>query len=161
MTSARRPAGAPDEEPRPAGAPDRVGEAAAAGPGDGGFPPDSGDKAPTEPQGGSDDESTAAVDADLDALIEDVRRERDEYLEIAQRARADFENYRKRAAREASDAERRGKAGLARELVPALDNPERAPRSSGIDPAALDRPDAPGEATSEEVSAQEALARGV
>src|SRR3954452_18093476 len=161
MTSARRPAGAPDEEPRPAGAPDRVGEAAAAGPGDGGFPPDSGDKAPAEPQGGSDDESAAAVDADLDALIADVRRERDEYLEIARRARADFENYRKRAARDAKDAERRGKAGLARELVPALDNLERALRSAGVYPEAMAPSGETAEVPSEEVSAHEALARGV
>ncbi len=65
------------------------------------------------------------VDADLDALA-DVTRERDEYLELAQRARADFENFRKRAARDAADAERRGKAGIARDLVPVIDNLERA-----------------------------------
>ena len=56
----------------------------------------------------------------------DIKRERDEYLELAQRAKADFENYRKRAAREAADAERRGKLSLARELVPSIDNLERA-----------------------------------
>ncbi len=77
-------------------------------PRDGAFLSDSDEKAP--PAGAnSETESAAAVDADLDALLADVRRERDEYLEIAQRARADFENYRKRAAREAADAERRGK----------------------------------------------------
>jgi molecular chaperone GrpE len=81
-------------------------------------------------------------------------------LEIAQRARADFENYRKRAAREARDAERRGKVGLARELVPALDNLERALRAAGIDPEE-GTSGVPGEAPSEEVSAHEALARGV
>ena len=95
-----------------------------------GFLPDSGKNPPTR----ASSESAAAVDADLDALLADVQRERDEYLEIAQRARADFENYRKRAARETQEAERRGKAGLARELVPALDNLERALRAAGIDP---------------------------
>ena len=159
MTSARRPAGAPDEERRPAGAPEQVGEAAA-GPGDGASLPDSGKKAPTEARGGSEDESAAAVDADLDALLADVRRERDEYLEIAQRARADFENYRKRAARDAQDAERRGKAALARELLPALDNLERALRAAGIDLEPETSADQ-GEPPSEEVSAHEALARGV
>jgi molecular chaperone GrpE len=118
----------------------------------------------------------AEVENDLDALLADVTRERDEYLEIARRARADFENYRKRAAGEARDAERRGKASLARELLPALDNLERALRSTGVDPSsgrAVRDPDAPGreaenaagvgafDAPSEEVSAQEALARGV
>jgi molecular chaperone GrpE len=67
----------------------------------------------------------ATVDADLDALA-DVQRERDEYLELAQRARADFENFRKRAAGQITDAERRGKSGIARELVPVIDNLERA-----------------------------------
>jgi molecular chaperone GrpE len=73
-------------------------------------------------------DETAATDvaADLDALLEDTKRERDEYLELAQRAKADFENYRKRATREAAEAERRGKLALARELVPSLDSLERA-----------------------------------
>jgi molecular chaperone GrpE len=124
-------------------------------------------EASTEAQSGS----AAAVDADFDALLADVRRERDEYLDIAQRARADFENYRKRASREAQEAERRGKAALATELVPALDNLERALRSAGIDPEmggparGSSEPPATDEAAtdlpSEEVSAQEAFARGV
>src|SRR5919197_5580018 len=83
--------------------------------------------------GGRND--AAEVEQDLDALLADVKRERDEYLELAQRARADFENYRKRAAREVEEAERRGKASVARELLPALDNLERALRSTGLDPA--------------------------
>ena len=124
-----------------------------------GLLPDSGKNPPTRCESG--DESAAAVDADFDALLADVRRERDEYLEIAQRARADFENYRKRAARETQEAERRGKAGLARELVPALDNLERALRAAGIDPETGTTSGEPGEAPSEEVSAHEALARGV
>ena len=65
------------------------------------------------------------VERDLDELGE-AQRERDEYLELAQRTRADFENYRKRVAKETSDALARGKAELARSLLPALDNLERA-----------------------------------
>jgi molecular chaperone GrpE len=158
MTSARRPAGAPDEPKGIAGVPDegtekeRAAEAAGAGE----KAADGATDSPIE----ADIDSAAAVDADLDALLADVRRERDEYLEIAQRARADFENYRKRAARETQDAERRGKAGLARELIPALDNLERALRAAGLDPDAMGSTDS-GEAPSEEVSAHEALARGV
>jgi len=159
MTSARRPAGAPDEEPRPAGTPP---EQAAGEDGDGAILPETGAKAPPEARAGSPDESAAAVDADFDALLADVRRERDEYLEIAQRARADFENYRKRTTREQQEAERRGKAGLARELVPVPDNLERALRAAGIDPEPGPASgEEPGEAPSEEVSAHEALARGV
>ncbi len=117
------------------------------------------DRGKNPPKGES--ESAAAVDADLDALLADVKRERDEYLQLARRARADFENYRKRAAREAQEAERRGKAALARELVPALDNLERALRAAGVDPEAGPTGQGPEEAPSEEVSAHEALARGV
>jgi molecular chaperone GrpE len=118
---------------------------------------DSATKAPSD----AGDDAAARVDSDLDALLADVKRERDEYLEIAQRARADFENYRKRAARETQEAERRGKAAVARELLPALDNLERALRASGIDPDAGGNADSGGEPVSEEVSGQEALARGV
>ena len=77
------------------------------------------------------EETTASDDAqeveeDLNALLEDVKRERDEYLDLAQRAKADFENYRKRTQREAADGERRGKLALAREVVPSIDSLERA-----------------------------------
>jgi molecular chaperone GrpE len=55
-----------------------------------------------------------------------VERERDEYLDLARRAQADFENYRKRAAKEAAAAGQRAKSGLVRELLPVVDNLERA-----------------------------------
>ena len=55
-----------------------------------------------------------------------AQRERDEYLDLARRAQADFENYRKRAAREAAAAGGRAKSGLVRELLPVVDNLERA-----------------------------------
>jgi molecular chaperone GrpE len=48
------------------------------------------------------------------------------YLELAQRTQAEFENYRKRAAREAAQAGERAKANLVRELLPVVDNLERA-----------------------------------
>jgi molecular chaperone GrpE len=50
----------------------------------------------------------------------------DRYLALAQRTQADFENYRKRVARELEGAQARGVSRLATELVPALDNLERA-----------------------------------
>jgi molecular chaperone GrpE len=60
-----------------------------------------------------------------------AQRERDEYLDLARRAQADFENYRKRAAREAAAAGERAKSGLVRELLPVVDNLERALASAG------------------------------
>jgi molecular chaperone GrpE len=102
------------------------------------------------------------VEADFDRLLENTKRERDEYLGLAKRARADFENYRKRAAREASDAERRGRIAVARDLVPALDNLERALLSAGIDPGLADGGAAAArQSPTEEVSGRDALARGV
>ena len=67
--------------------------------------------------------------------------QRDQYLELAQRTQADFENYRKRVAREAALAEGRGLTRLARELLPALDNLERAlahAADGDADPALID-----------------------
>ena len=99
---------------------------------DGAFVREERTKAP-EPAADREQDSAEAVDADLAALLDDTRRERDEYLDLAKRARADFENYRKRAAQQASDAERRAKASLARDLIPAIDNLERALESAPDD----------------------------
>jgi molecular chaperone GrpE len=60
-----------------------------------------------------------------------AQRERDEYLDLARRSQADFENYRKRTAREAAAAGERAKSGLVRELLPVVDNLERALASAG------------------------------
>jgi molecular chaperone GrpE len=46
------------------------------------------------------------------------------FLELAKRTQADFENYRKRMARENAVAAERGAAKLAKELLPALDHLE-------------------------------------
>jgi molecular chaperone GrpE len=62
-----------------------------------------------------------AVEQDLEELLQRAERERDEYLTLAQRTQADFENYRKRMSREVSMAEGRGLAKLAKELLPAID----------------------------------------
>jgi molecular chaperone GrpE len=59
------------------------------------------------------------------------QRERDEYLDLARRSQADFENYRKRAAKETALAGERAKSGLVRELLPVVDNLERALASAG------------------------------
>jgi molecular chaperone GrpE len=48
------------------------------------------------------------------------------YLELAKRTQADFDNYRKRMARENAAAAQRGAARLAKELLPALDHLELA-----------------------------------
>ncbi len=80
------------------------------------------------------EEDAAEVEEDLDELALAAAK-RDEYLALAQRTQADFENYRKRVARDAAAAAERGVAKLAKELLPALDNLDRA-----LDAAAQDDP---------------------
>jgi molecular chaperone GrpE len=55
-----------------------------------------------------------------------AKRERDQYLDLAKRSQADFENYRKRAAKDIAASSARARAGLIRELLPVVDNLERA-----------------------------------
>lgn len=62
---------------------------------------------------------------DLEELTAKAQKA-DQYLELAQRTQADFENYRRRAAREAAAAQERGIVKLAKELLPAIDNLDRA-----------------------------------
>jgi molecular chaperone GrpE len=76
------------------------------------------------PEGAAGD-GAAQLEGDLDELVR-TAAQRDEYLALAQRTQADFENYRKRVAREAASAQERGAASLAKELLPALDNLDRA-----------------------------------
>ena len=82
---------------------------------------------PTAPGAGQESDGTddPVLDPELVALLEKAAKA-DEYLALAQRTQADFENYRKRAIREAAAAKDRGVAGLAKELLPALDNLDRA-----------------------------------
>jgi molecular chaperone GrpE len=61
------------------------------------------------------------------ALLE---KERDEYLADLQRVAADFENYRKRVAREQESLVARAHERLAKELLPVLDDLERALRAA-------------------------------
>ncbi|MDQ6817640.1 MAG: nucleotide exchange factor GrpE, partial [Actinomycetota bacterium] len=61
---------------------------------------------------------------DLEQLAAQAQKAQ-EYLDLAQRTKADFENYRKRAARDAASAQERGVQKLARELLPAIDNLDR------------------------------------
>ena len=70
-------------------------------------------------------EDASAVADDLESLRARAA-ERDEYLALAQRAQADFENYRRRATRETAQAMDRGAGKLAKELLPALDHLELA-----------------------------------
>jgi molecular chaperone GrpE len=79
----------------------------------------SGEEDPANEEEGLRDKEEATESAETEGSAED-------YLALAQRIQADFENYRKRAAREAAAAGERAKSGLVRELLPIVDNLERA-----------------------------------
>jgi len=55
-----------------------------------------------------------------------VTRERDEYLDALQRLKAEFDNYRKRVARDQQELAVRAHERLIREVLPVLDDLERA-----------------------------------
>jgi molecular chaperone GrpE len=88
------------------------------------------------------EEAGDEVQADLDALTA-AEQQRDEYLELAKRTQADFENYRKRMAAEVQAAGVRGKVELAGQLIGVLDTLERALEAAGIEPDGDKAPEEP------------------
>ena len=75
---------------------------------------------------GGDGLAKSSADTDDLEILRARAAERDQYLALAQRAQADFENFRRRAARETAQAMDRGAGRLAKELLPALDHLELA-----------------------------------
>ncbi|HEX5449697.1 MAG TPA: nucleotide exchange factor GrpE [Gaiellaceae bacterium] len=69
----------------------------------------------------TDDEVKEEVDE-----LADTTRERDEYLDALQRLKAEFDNYRKRVARDDAERAARTAERLLSSLVPVLDDLERA-----------------------------------
>lgn len=57
---------------------------------------------------------------------ETIRSERDRYLDALQRNRADFANYRKRAARDQAMAREHGRLSVLRSMLPLVDAVEQA-----------------------------------
>ncbi|MGZ4326206.1 MAG: nucleotide exchange factor GrpE, partial [Solirubrobacteraceae bacterium] len=83
-------------------------------------------------QAGPEQTPDDAIEDDLEQITARAKQAQ-EYLELAQRTKADFENYRKRAVREAAAAQERGVAKLAKELLPAVDNLDRALQAAQLD----------------------------
>jgi len=75
----------------------------------------------------------ASVEQDLNSLVEQARDERDQYLDLAQRTKADFDNYRKRMAAETTAARGKGKLDVAAGLIETVDNVERVLAAEEID----------------------------
>jgi molecular chaperone GrpE len=68
------------------------------------------------------EEAPAEVEPEPDT----VTRERDEYLDALLRTKAEFDNYRKRVQRDQAELHARAGERLVRELLPVLDDLERA-----------------------------------
>src|SRR3954453_18574467 len=87
----------------------------------------------TQPEAAAPAEATdeERVEQDLGELLAKGEAERAEYLALSQRTQADFENYRKRMAREVGAAESRGIAKVAKQILPAVDNLELALQAAG------------------------------
>ncbi len=70
---------------------------------------------------------------DVEQLLNDLegaRRQSDEYLNLAQRVQADFDNYRRRNNAARAEAFDEGAIALAKTLLPVIDNMERALEAS-------------------------------
>ena len=79
------------------------------------------EQVPSEPAPGDD-----AQEPDVEAELEALRHERDVLADRELRLRAEFENYRKRASRDLVEARDRSQGEMLSELLPVLDNLERA-----------------------------------
>ncbi|HEY3105885.1 MAG TPA: nucleotide exchange factor GrpE [Gaiellaceae bacterium] len=64
--------------------------------------------------------------AELAERLAEVERERDEHLDDLKRVAAEFDNYRKRVARDQQSLAARAHERLVKELLPVLDDLERA-----------------------------------
>jgi molecular chaperone GrpE len=88
---------------------------------------------PAPPAAGADQDGAQAVEEDFEALLAGAQKEKEEYLDLARRTKADFENFRKRVATDVQAAQARGKVEVAREVVDAVDNLERALEAAQTD----------------------------
>jgi len=68
----------------------------------------------------------AQTKAELEERLAEVERERDERTDDLKRVAAEFENYRKRVARDQANLAARAHERLVKELLPVLDDLERA-----------------------------------
>jgi molecular chaperone GrpE len=68
----------------------------------------------------------AQTKAELEERLAEVEKERDEHLDDLKRVAAEFENYRKRVSRDQASQAARAHERLVKELLPVLDDLERA-----------------------------------
>jgi molecular chaperone GrpE len=95
--------------------------------------PDADNDVPSCDEASGDAPADLASSMDVEALI----AERDELRDQLLRARAEFDNYRKRVARDAEQTRLRAAESLLRDLLPVADNLELALQHAGDGEAAL------------------------
>ena len=76
--------------------------------------------------GGKDDDATEAPPASLEEQLAAARQEAEDYKDRYLRARADLENFRKRSVQYVAEGVRDGLKQTFEEILPVLDNLERA-----------------------------------
>ncbi len=101
-------------------------------------------KAPDPAEDGAQDaqecvsEDGAAVQTKIDDLqkqLEAAKKQSDEYLNMAQRVQADFENFRRRNNAVRADAYEDGARAFIKTILPVMDNLERALAAESADTA--------------------------
>lgn len=101
-------------------------------------------KAPDPAEDGAQDaqecvsEDGAAVQTEIDDLqkqLEAAKKQSDEYLNMAQRVQADFENFRRRNNTVRADAYEDGARAFIKTILPVMDNLERALAAESADAA--------------------------
>jgi molecular chaperone GrpE len=75
--------------------------------------------------GDPDDPEDPRTREELLVAVREAERQRDEYLDDLRRARAEFENYRRRTARESGTARDAGRGDVATALLDVLDDLDR------------------------------------
>src|ERR1700722_5510359 len=84
---------------------------------------------PEKTTGANGAESQTPTGGDVETLkvqLQTAEKTRDEYLDLVKQTRAEFENYQKRNARALASERRFAQMPLASDLLPALDNLDRA-----------------------------------
>ena len=76
---------------------------------------------PAEEEVSAEDVELEQVEHDIEADIASIAAQRDEYLALAQRLQAEFENYKKQTVRRNTEVVEQASAQLAEKLLPVLD----------------------------------------
>ena len=86
------------------------------------------ERLPEDPQGQQEapEEEAASAPDSVEASLEEALRERDQFRAMAQRAQADFINYKRRTEEERQDLVRNATSLMALQLLPIVDDLERS-----------------------------------